>query len=198
MHIPVRMPTVEQLRFSQIIQAVTFESNFTLLQTSVWADKVPLYRDVLSVLVAALFYSGAKLWEGEVEGILRGSQLMMSKHWRFPEHITCDTSDLLHLLKYKQLYSRSGEDILNRERVFHNPIHLCLILSLPFIALLWIHAARTHVDVYIRSNEHLLVWFTNVILPPPITVSCLCCRPGSSPQLSHDDTHTRIEHYANR
>uniref|UniRef100_A0A3Q3N5X9 Dystrophin n=1 Tax=Mastacembelus armatus TaxID=205130 RepID=A0A3Q3N5X9_9TELE len=26
----------------------------------------------------------------------------------------------------------------------------------------------------------------------------LCNRPGSSPQLSHDDTHTRIEHYANR
>uniref|UniRef100_A0A3Q3IJM2 Dystrophin n=1 Tax=Monopterus albus TaxID=43700 RepID=A0A3Q3IJM2_MONAL len=26
----------------------------------------------------------------------------------------------------------------------------------------------------------------------------VCHRPGSSPQLSHDDTHTRIEHYANR
>uniref|UniRef100_A0A8C2XJX3 Dystrophin n=1 Tax=Cyclopterus lumpus TaxID=8103 RepID=A0A8C2XJX3_CYCLU len=26
----------------------------------------------------------------------------------------------------------------------------------------------------------------------------LCRRPGLSPQLSHDDTHTRIEHYANR
>lgn len=90
---------------------------YFVLQTSVWGDKVPLYRDVLSVLVTALFYSRAKLWEGEVDGILRGSQLMMSKHWYFPEHIACDTSDLLHLLKYKQLYSRSGEDILNRELI---------------------------------------------------------------------------------
>lgn len=108
------------------------------------------------MLVIALFYSRAKLYEGKVDGILRGSQLM----WHLRSVVSFEvTADVFQVRR----------ESFKRGDVFHNPIHLCLTLSLPFIALQWIHWIR---DVYIRSNEHLLVGFTNVIfLPPPSPVA---------------------------
>lgn len=56
--------------------------------------------------------------------------------------------------------------------MFLSPIHLCLVLSLPFIALLWIHAACARVHVYVRINEPP-GWIDKCFFfsPPPLSVS---------------------------
>lgn len=92
------------------------------------------------------------------------------------------TSDLLRLLKYRQMYSRSGENDLNREliyRMFHSPIHLCLVPPLPFIALLWIHAARACVHVYVVINKCLVVGLIMFCFfsPPSLSVVVVVAGP---------------------
>lgn len=68
----------------------------------------------------------------------------------------------------------------------------------PLMALQLIHAACARVHVCVRINEPPPGSGSQISHPPAPICFSFCHRPGSSPQLSHDDTHTRIEHYANR
>ena len=84
----------------------------------------------------------------------------MSKHWSFPRQTRCDVSDPTGLFEVRgEMYSEPG--VQDTKAYLQSISHLCLVLSLPSIALLWIHAACAHASVC-WINKSLLVGFTNL------------------------------------